>query len=65
MATHSSILVCPWTEELWWTMAHGVAKSHTRLKRLGTHAVSVLVFWLIEFSRWLIVRFGNWGSCGT
>ena len=31
MATHSSILAweIPWTEEPWWAIVHGVAKSQT------------------------------------
>ena len=43
----------------WWTAVYRVAQSRTRLKWLSTHAMSMLVFWLIEFSRWLIVRFGE------
>ena len=37
MATHFSILPwkIPWTEEVWWTAVHGVAKSGTGLR---THA---------------------------
>ena len=36
MATHSNILPwrIPWTEEPWWAIVHGVAKSRTRLSRL-------------------------------
>ena len=39
MVTHSSILVwrIQWTDEPWWAIVHGVAKSQTRLKRLSTH----------------------------
>ena len=33
MATHSSIFAwkIPWTEEPWWAIVYGVAKSQTRL----------------------------------
>ena len=40
MATYSSILAwrTPMDRGAWWASDHGVAKSQTRLKRLGTHA---------------------------
>ena len=39
MATHSSILCLenPMDRGAWWATVHRVAKSDTRLKRLGTH----------------------------
>ena len=55
MATHFSILPwkIPWTEEVWWTAVHGVAKSGTGLR---THAQlidkisgHVLLIWTYSF----------------
>ena len=39
---HYSCLENPKDREAWWTTVHGVAKSQTRLKRLSTHAHTVL-----------------------
>ena len=55
MATHSSTLPwkIPWTEEVWWTVVHGVTKSGTWLR---THAQlidkisdHVLLIWTYSF----------------
>ena len=39
MATHCSILAWknPMNRGAWWATVHGLSKSQTRLKRLGTH----------------------------